>query len=670
MSDPKEIGHDIGKLLEQGLDLSKLSRVAKYQILISEPISNPSAYPRTQQTATSPYQRQFQPEWLRSFPWLHYSRHTDGAFCRACAMFAPGTVKGQKLSSFVTKHFYLWIKMTDKATKHSKQGYHHLAMARMDEFIRRYSTPSQSVDVLLNSARKQRLLKNQCVIESLMKTIIFCGRQGLALRGHRDDHVNWDECEEHNLGNFIEMLKFRAENDHVLAEHLQGAPRNATYTSKTIQNEMIDVIGTTIQSDILKEIKGAKYYSIMADEVTDCSNKEQLSLSVRYVTDGSVKEMFLDFLELERITGQALSDAILQWLELNELPVADMRGQCYDGASGMCGSKAGCQALLQKKAPRALYVHCSSHRLNLAIVSAIKISYFKNTESYLGEISRFFQYSAKRQRLLDKAIECAESSSRAKKLKDVCRTRWVQRIDSYIVFEELLPAVHKVLKAMVNSSAFPEFGTDWAWDGDTITKANGFLYQLESCTFLICFKILLKVLYYLREVTVKLQMQAIDVSYAYSQMKSVVSSLEKMRSKARTEFKIIFDDTAKLGKKLHGQQFEIKKPRTTGRQAHRSNPDIDSAEDFFRITLFDEFVSHVVSELQDRFINNSAHDTACGLMQLLPQKCVASNGVLPTQLSEAVQFYSDDLPHPIAFSIEYEVWTRKWQSHGDLPTRV
>jgi hypothetical protein len=202
---------------------------------------------------------------------------------------------------------------------------------------------------------------------------------------------------------------------------------------------MIDVVGTIIQSDILKEIKGAKYYSIIADELTDCSNKEQLSLSVRYVTNEAVKEMFLDFVEFERITGQALSDAILQWLELNELSVADMRGQCYDGASSMSGSRAGCQALLQKEAPKALYVHCRSHRLNLAIVSACRISSFKNTESYLGEISRFFQYSAKRQRFLDKAIECAESSSGA---KDVCRTRWVQRIDSYIVFEELLPAVH------------------------------------------------------------------------------------------------------------------------------------------------------------------------------------------------------------------------------------
>ena len=43
---------------------------------------------------------------------------------------------------------------------------------------------------------------------------------------------------------------------------------------------------------------------------------------------------------------------------------------------------------------------------------------------------------------------------------NVSRSRWVQRIDSYIVFEELLPAVHKVLIAMVNSNDFPEFGAN------------------------------------------------------------------------------------------------------------------------------------------------------------------------------------------------------------------
>ena len=103
----------------------------------------------------------------------------------------------------------------------------------------------------------------------------------------------------------------------------------------------------------------------MANEVTDLSNKEQLSLSVRYVTDETVKEMFLDFIEVERITGKALGDAIMHWLDVNKLPVANMRGQCYDGALNMSGSRSGCQAILQQQAPKAVYVHCSSHKLHV-----------------------------------------------------------------------------------------------------------------------------------------------------------------------------------------------------------------------------------------------------------------------------------------------------------------
>ena len=38
----------------------------------------------------------------------------------------------------------------------------------------------------------------------------------------------------------------------------------------------------------------AKYYTVIADEVADVSNKEQLSLALRYVLDGSVTEVFVE----------------------------------------------------------------------------------------------------------------------------------------------------------------------------------------------------------------------------------------------------------------------------------------------------------------------------------------------------------------------------------------
>ena len=171
----------------------------------------------------------------------------------------------------------------------------------------------------------------------------------------------------------------------------------------------------------------------------------------------------------------------------------------------MSGDHSDCKAIVQQSAPLAMYYHCASHRLNLAIVSACKIHAFKNTESCIGEIARFFNFSAKRQRLLDACIDKLDSVLRAKKLKDVCRTRWVERIESYATFLQLLPAVNTCLEAMAHPRLHTDLGLNWSWDGETVTKANGFLYQLQSSSFLVSFHILLQVLQVLKELTLKLQ---------------------------------------------------------------------------------------------------------------------------------------------------------------------
>ena len=111
-----------------------------------------------------------------------------------------------------------------------------------------------------------------------------------------------------------------------------------------------------------------------------------------------------------------------------------MRGQCYDGSSNMSGARSGCSTLIRQQSPMAVYFHCAAHRLNLAVVSACKIQAFRNVESYIGEIARFFAFSAKRQRLFDRVVDTTLPKAKAQKLKDACQTRWIQRIDSYTVF--------------------------------------------------------------------------------------------------------------------------------------------------------------------------------------------------------------------------------------------
>ena len=76
---------------------------------------------------------------------------------------------------------------------------------------------------------------------------------------------------------------------------------------------------------------------MIADEVTDCSNKEQLSIVLRYIEleTSSIGEDLVAFLECDSgTTGEALADLILGFIT-NHLDPSKMCDQAYDGASNM-----------------------------------------------------------------------------------------------------------------------------------------------------------------------------------------------------------------------------------------------------------------------------------------------------------------------------------------------
>ena len=190
------------------VDLNQLSREDKYRVLKTNPDSDASSYLRTRPCESSSY-RQFQPSWLKQYSWLHYSKYLDGVYCRACVFFAPNQVGGQDLGQFVSKPFSAWIKMSEKAAWHVRKDYHLTAMSKMEEFLTRYKNPSRAVHTLLDSEAKRMMETNQKVVESLLKIVMLCGKQGLALRGHRDDAIDWeDEERSSNDGNFIQLVRF------------------------------------------------------------------------------------------------------------------------------------------------------------------------------------------------------------------------------------------------------------------------------------------------------------------------------------------------------------------------------------------------------------------------------------------------------------------------------
>ena len=112
------------------------------------------------------------------------------------------------------------------------------------------------------------------------------------------------------------MLQYTTEaGNTVLKKHIETGQSNVQYTNKTIQNELIQVITDVIRSDIIYEIAEAKFFSILSDEITDYANLEQVSFVLRFVDKhNAIREDFLDFSSVDRITGKFLADLIISKL--------------------------------------------------------------------------------------------------------------------------------------------------------------------------------------------------------------------------------------------------------------------------------------------------------------------------------------------------------------------
>ena len=59
--------------------------------------------------------------------------------------------------------------------------------------------------------------------------------------------------------------------------------RRREYISPDIINEIIATMGQTVLRQLLVEIRSSLWFSILADEATDISHHEQMSLSIRWV---------------------------------------------------------------------------------------------------------------------------------------------------------------------------------------------------------------------------------------------------------------------------------------------------------------------------------------------------------------------------------------------------
>ncbi|XP_028404101.1 zinc finger MYM-type protein 1-like [Dendronephthya gigantea] len=214
------------------------------------------------------------------------------------------------------------------------------------------------IDEQTDRMRSACIQQNRSILTSITKTILLAGKQNIALRGHRDDSKYYLST---NPGNFQSLLDFRVDaGDETLQRHFESGNKNATYRSKTIQNKLIKVSGDQIRDKIVAEINNSNcpIYSVLGDEATDCDSKEQMSIVLRYVdSKKEINERFIKFVECKGVTGEALANNIEGTLQEVGLPLSNLRGQGYDGASAMSSQTKGVSGRILEKNSKALYVH-------------------------------------------------------------------------------------------------------------------------------------------------------------------------------------------------------------------------------------------------------------------------------------------------------------------------
>ena len=85
--------------------------------------------------------------------------------------------------------------------------------------------------------------------------------------------------------------------------------------------------------------------------------------------DGEIQEKFLGFYECQDgIRGEDIANLVLTTAAKLGLDMSKCRGQCYDGAGNMAGKIKGAATRIRNEYPKAVYVHCTAHVLNLCVV--------------------------------------------------------------------------------------------------------------------------------------------------------------------------------------------------------------------------------------------------------------------------------------------------------------
>jgi len=236
--------------------------------------------------------------------------------------------------------------------KHNEANSHKTSFAKYQGFVTSKSVGA--VTLQINSHVEENITKNREILKSIIRSILYCARQDIGLRGHYNVNTSLNKDLENteqtkNQGNLKELVDLLCLENENFDKDLKSLPKNAKYTSNIVENNILLASFNIITQTIVKEFNEvSSVYSLIVDEARDASTLEQMSICIRYVHKSIIKERFLGFAQVLKLDAQGLTHCIIEFLNAVGLDIEKCISKSYDGASVMSGSTNGVQIKIRE----------------------------------------------------------------------------------------------------------------------------------------------------------------------------------------------------------------------------------------------------------------------------------------------------------------------------------